>query len=87
MNKSTDIGAQSGHFSVLGKSLPNLMWGYEKMRYVVLTLLQLIKFFYRSRDTRDYFRFAYIQTYRLNNILLFRRGISLTYLGKQAFFS
>lgn len=44
------------------------------------SLLQLIKFFYRSRDTRDYFRFAYIQTYRLYNILPFCRGMSLSHL-------
>ena len=47
---------------------------------LLLSLLQLIKFFYRFRDTLDYFRFAYIQTYRLNNILLFRRGMSLSHL-------
>lgn len=53
---------------------------------LLLSLLQLIKFFYQSRDTLDCFRFAYTPTYRLYNLTLFRRGISLICLGKQAFF-
>ncbi len=38
--------------------------------FPVVLFFQLTKFFYRSHDTLDYFRFAYIHTYRLNNILL-----------------